>query len=130
MIRELWSAARRLPAGRVLQDPVTGSGIFAERERGFLTLAIADPPGPGDPAWQRDATVTRYLLGFLASPSPPPLFRRTAPLHENSLAPMPWRQARALLRFNDQTGASEATPGELAELRLQLERVIAAAGDH
>jgi hypothetical protein len=31
IIRELWSAARSLPTDHVLRDPVTGSGLCAER---------------------------------------------------------------------------------------------------
>ena len=45
-------------------------------------------------------------------------------------APVPWlawRQASGLLRFNSQTGVIETTPAELAKLRAQLARAIAAA---
>lgn len=128
MIQDLWSAAHRLQAGRVLEDPVTGRGLAIERERGFVTLAVADPRRSDDPNERREATVTRYMLGFLGSPIPPPLLRHTAPLDEDVPARMPWRQARGLLRFNDQTGAMETSAGELAELRAQLGRAIAAAG--
>ena len=120
MIRQLWLAARHLPRGRMLEDPVTGSGIFAERDRGFLTLAIADAPESGDQAQRREATVTRYMLGFLASSVPAPLFRHIEPLYEHSPAPMSRRQARTLLRFNDLTGVAEATPAELASSQAQI----------
>ncbi len=115
-------------AGRVSQS--------AERERGFLSLAITGAPDGGQPdgddladglAGRRAVTVTRYLLGFLAAPVPPPLFAHTAALHDVSPVRMPWRQAGALLHFNELTGAMEATTEELAELRAQLDRTIAAA---
>jgi hypothetical protein len=49
MIRSLWTLLRRVPGDVVLVDPVTGHEISVERERGFLTLAIADPAEqPGD----------------------------------------------------------------------------------
>jgi len=127
MVRALWSTCRRWPSGLVLRDPVTGRGITVERERGFLTLAITSQPDDDDLAdnlaGRRAATVTRYMLGFLAAPVPPPLFRHTAALHDVSPVRMSWQQAEAgaLLHFNDMTGAMEATTEELAELRAQLD---------
>jgi hypothetical protein len=52
VIRALWWTARRWPSGRVLRDPVTGSGLTVDRERGFLTLAIT-----GQPPTRQDAAL-------------------------------------------------------------------------
>lgn len=126
MIRDLWSTARRWPSGLMLRDPVTGSGISVERERGFLTLAITDPLDRDDLGEGRVTTVTWYVLGFLAAPEQPSLLRHTTALHDASPARMSWQQAGELLHFNDLTGAMDATSDELAELRAQLDRTIAA----
>lgn len=131
MIRALWSTCRRWPSGLVLRDSVTGSRITVERERGFLNLVITGQPDDDDPAdgpaGRRAMTVTRYLLGFLAAPVPPPLFVHTTALHDVSPVRMSWRQAGALLHVNELTGAMEATTEEFAELRAQLDRTIEAA---
>lgn len=123
MIRSLWTLLRQVPSDSVLVDPVTGNEIGVERERGFLTLAVAEPAdGPA-------ATVTRYMVGFAAAPSPPPLFRHTGPRHDPSPVRMGWREAGALLHFNDLTGAMETSNDELADVRVQLDRAIAADRD-
>lgn len=54
LLRRLWAAVKRILPGYVLTDPDTGELLTAERERGWLTLAVTDPPLPG-----RDAAVTR-----------------------------------------------------------------------
>ena len=70
LIGYLWETARRLPAGAVLTDPVTGRALAAERDCGFLTLVAGDPPaGPGIPA--RIAIVRRYAVGFARWPARP-----------------------------------------------------------
>ena len=53
--------------------PDIGELLGAERERGWLTLAVIDPPVPG-----RASTVTGYVIGKWAAPHPPPLFRHMA----------------------------------------------------
>jgi len=121
MIRSLWTLLRRVPSDIVLADPVTGHEISVERQRGFLTLAVADP---GD---QPGGTVTRYMVGFAAAPSPPPLFRHTAASQDPSPVRMSLKQAGGLLRFNELTGAMETSNDELADVRAQLDRAITAA---
>jgi hypothetical protein len=134
VIRQMWLAVGRMAPGRVLEDPLTGCGLAVERPRailvprGFVTLTVCDPVVSGGPAERREATVTSYMLGSPAAPSRAPLFRHTTPLFENSPDRISLRQASGLLRFNSQTGAMGTTPAELAELRAQLERVIATAG--
>ena len=71
----------------MLADPGTGELLSAERERGWLTLAVTDPPQPG-----RASTVSRYMLGRWAAPNPPPLFRHLATLDD--LPPARWRLER------------------------------------
>jgi hypothetical protein len=53
LLRRLWAAVKRIPSGYVLADPDTGELLSAEREKGWLTLAVTDPPEPG-----RASTVT------------------------------------------------------------------------
>jgi hypothetical protein len=114
-------AVKRWPAGQGLTDPVTGDELTVERERGFLILAISDADTGQVPM------VTRYLLGWLAAPNPPPPFRHTGPAGEPSPVRMSLNQAGALLAFNEQTGAMQATAADLVELRERLDRTIAAA---
>lgn len=123
MIRDLWSTVKRWPTGQTLTDPATGGHLKVERERGFLTLAIREAAADNGQV----PMVTRYLLGWLAAPNPPPLFRHTTAAHELSPVRMSLNQAGSLLAFNDQTGAMEATTAELVELRQRLDRTIAAA---
>jgi hypothetical protein len=84
LLRRLWAAVKRIPSGYVLADPQTGELLSAEREKGWLTLAVTDPPEPG-----RASTVTRYMLGKWAAPQQPPLFRHMAALDD--LPPARWR---------------------------------------
>jgi hypothetical protein len=42
LVRQLWKMTRCLPHETVITDPVTGSGLSAERIRGFLALAVSD----------------------------------------------------------------------------------------
>lgn len=78
LIRHLWETTRRLPAGTLLTDPVTGRGLGAERAGGFLTLLVTDPPaGPDEQAGAM--IVHRYLLGFARRPIRPPLDARHHP---------------------------------------------------
>lgn len=129
MIRHLWEVARRLPADRTFADPVTGHRIMVERFRGYLTLTVGEPAHPEDPDADREATLTRYMLGFGWRPIPPPLFRHVTPIHDTFTPKLSWRQARQALRLAEQTGAANSTHAELMELRTQLDRAIAAADD-
>jgi hypothetical protein len=121
MVRSLWTLLRKVPSDVVLVDPVTGHEISVERERGFLTLAVADP------ANRPAGTVTRYMVGFAAAPTPPPLLRHTAARHDESPVRMSIKQAGGLLHFNELTGAMETSNDELVDVRAQLDRAIAAA---
>jgi hypothetical protein len=67
------------------------------------------------------------MVGFAAAPSKPPLFRHTTARHDPSPVRMSWQQAGGLLPFNDLTGAMETSNTELADVRAQLDRAIAAA---
>jgi hypothetical protein len=42
MLRRLWAAVKRIPSGYLLTDPETGVLLTAERERGWLTLAVLE----------------------------------------------------------------------------------------
>jgi hypothetical protein len=130
LILALWSMGRRWPDGEGRIDPVTGQVLAIERHSGFLTLVVATPPvdapesggsaghDPGDPT-----TVTRYLLGLLTLPAPPPLIRDVEPFDQvGEERGLTRRQAKELLAFNDQTGAMEASTAELAELQEQMMR--------
>jgi len=77
LLRKLWIAVKRIPSGYVLADPDTGELLSAEREKGWLTLAVTDPPEPS-----RASTVTRYMVGRWAAPNPPPLYQHLAPLDD------------------------------------------------
>jgi len=120
MLRKLWTAARRIPSGYVLTDPANGELLTVERERGWLTLAVTDPPQPG-----AEAAVSRYPLGKWAAPEQPPLFRHVAGLGDIPPARWRWRQRAALLEFNSRTGAAGATAAELAALLDQVNRAWA-----
>lgn len=117
LLRKLWAAVKRIPSGYVLCDPDTGELLGAERERGWLTLAVIDPPEPG-----RVSTVTRYMLGKWAAPLPPPLFRHMAALDD--LPPARWRLRKQawLADFNAKAGALEMTTDEIARLLGQVNR--------
>jgi hypothetical protein len=121
MIRRLWAAAKRIPSDVVLTDTGTGELLTVERERGWLTLAVNDPPGPGG-----QPIVTRYPLGQWAAPNPPPLYRHLAALGDIPPARWRWQQKSRLAYYNRQAGALEVTPGELAGLTEQLGRAAAA----
>ncbi len=123
MLRRLWAAVKRIPSGYVLTDPETGELLTAERERGWLTLAVTDPPRPG-----AAAVVSRYPLGRWAAPDPPPVFRHMVGLDGIPPARWGWRQKAAMLDFNQRTGAAEVTAAELAGLLDQLRRAGALRG--
>ncbi len=120
MLRKLWTAVKRVPSGYVLTDPASGELLTVERERGWLTLAVTDPPQPG-----AEAAVSRYPLGKWAAPEQPPLFRHIAGLDDLPPARWRWRQQAALLEFNTRTGAAEVTTAELAALLDQVNRAWA-----
>jgi len=122
LIGKLFVAAQRIPAGAVLADPITGSRVSAERERGFLILAITDPPGHPE----AEAVVAHYLLGFWAVPERPPLHRHLAGVHDTSPARMGWHQRKRLAEFNASTSALEVTTEELAGLLDQVTRTTSA----
>jgi hypothetical protein len=65
-------------------DPETGDRLGTQRERGWLTLAVTEPPGPGT-----EGVVTRYPLGRWAAPGLPPLFRHLGSL--DGIPPASWR---------------------------------------
>ncbi len=65
MLRKLWTAARRIPSGYVLTDPANGELLTVERERGWLTLAVTDPPQLG-----AGPCVEVQDRGLLAPPPP------------------------------------------------------------
>jgi hypothetical protein len=117
MLRRLWAAAKPIPSGYVLADPDTGALLSAERERGWLTLAVTDPPEP-----DHASTVTRYMLGRWAAPHPPPLFRHLAALDD--LPPARWqlRKQAWLADFNAKAGALEMSTDEIAKLLGQVGR--------
>jgi hypothetical protein len=122
LIGKLWAAVKRIPAGTVLGDPVTGSRVSAERDGGFLILAITDPLDHLDP----EATVARYMLGYWAVRARPPLYRHLAGVHDVSPAWMRWQQRERLAEFNAVTSAAEVTTEELAGLLEQVTRTTTA----
>jgi hypothetical protein len=99
-----------------------GSRPAAERDRGFLILAIADPLDHPDP----EATVARYMLGFWAVPARPPLYRHLAGVHDMSPTSIGWQQRERLAEFNAMTSAAEVTSEELAGLLDQVIRTTTA----
>jgi len=121
LLGKLWTAVKRIPADTVLEDPVTRSQIRAERDGGFLILAIADPADYPD----AEATVARYSLGYWSVQARPPLYRHLAGIHDASPAQMRWQQREQLARFNAMTSAAEVTSEELAALLVQVTRSTA-----
>ncbi len=117
LLRRLWAAVKRIPPGYVVMDPDTAELLTAERERGWLTLAVTDPPQPGCAA-----TVTRYMIGRWAAPERPPLFRHMAALDD--LPPARWRFSRQawLADFNAKVGALEVSTEEISGLLEQVKR--------
>jgi hypothetical protein len=122
LIGKLYAAVERIPAGVVLDDPVTGSRVSAERDGGFLILAISDPLDHPD----AEATVARYTLGFWAVQARPPLYWHLAGIHDMSPARMRWQQRRRLAEFNATVSAAEVTTDELAGLLEQVTRTTTA----
>ena len=122
LMRKLWAAVKRIPPGRVLEDPDTGELLRAERERGWLTLAVTDPSDSG-----AETIVTRYLLGRWATPLPPPLYQHMAGPDDVSPARWPLRQHAQLADFNAATEALKVTTGELATLHAQVRRALTCA---
>lgn len=121
LIGKLWTAVKRIPPGVVLEDPVTRSRVSAERDGGFLILAIADPADYPEP----EATVARYTLGYWSVQARPPLYRHLAGIRDTSPAQMRWRQRERLAEFNALTSAAEVTTEELAALLGQVARSTA-----
>jgi hypothetical protein len=119
MIRKLWADVKAIPSGVVLADPETGDLLTVERERGWLTLAVTDPPAPGT-----RAVVTRYPLGYAAAPSPPPLHRHMGALDDLPPARWRWRQRAGLELFAAQSGGLDVTAADLAGLAAQLRRAV------
>jgi hypothetical protein len=122
LIGKLWTAVKRLPQGTVLEDPVTGSQVSAERDGGFLILAIGDPLDHPD----AEAIVARYTLGYWSVQVRPPVYRHLAGIHDTSPAQMRWQQRERLAEFNAVSGAAEVTTAELAALLVQVARTTAA----
>lgn len=123
MISELRLMTRRMPCGQVLAGPLTGHRFRAERNSGFLALAIADPPTSAEPG-----VVTRYPLAVLAVPLAPPLFKVIQPPGHLRGRRTGLREARQIVLFGTETGAMEASEGELQQVLAQLMRAIRAAG--
>jgi len=121
LIGKLWTAVKRIPPGAVLEDPVTRSQVRAERDGGFLILAIADPLDHPE----AEATVARYTLGYWSVQARPPLHRHLAGIHDTSPAQMRWQQRERLAEFNAMTSAAEVTTEELAALVVQVARCTA-----
>jgi hypothetical protein len=123
LLRKLWTAAKRIPSGCALDDPVTGQQIAVERDRGWLILAAGDPASHDGP----DATVSRYMLGRWAAPNPPPMFRHLAAVSDVSPARWRWRQHWQFLDMHAQARGLEVTADELADLLAQVNRAMAQA---
>jgi hypothetical protein len=117
LVRRLWTAVKRIPPGYVIADPDTGELISVDRERGWLTLAVADPLRPG-----REQLVTRYLVGHWGAPMPPPLIRHVGALDDVPPARMSLRQQAWLAGFSTRAGALQATPAEQTALLEQVWR--------
>ena len=93
LIGHLWEMTRRLPAGAILTDPATSRALVAERDCGFLTLVVTDPPaGPGVPT--EIAILHRYAIGFARWPTRPPLMHDIAPAKVTPAACRGGRPAR------------------------------------
>lgn len=118
LIGKLWTVAKRIPAGTVMEDPVTRSRISIEREGGFLILAIADPVDYPD----AEAAVARYTLGYWSVQARAPLYRHLAGIHDESPASMRWQQRERLAELNAMISAAEVTTEELAGLLDQVTR--------
>jgi hypothetical protein len=123
LIGKLWTAVKRLPRGAVLEDPVTYRRVSAEREGGFLILAIADPLDHSPAA---EAIVARYTLGYWSVQVRAPLYRHLAGIGDTSPAQLRWQQRERLAEINADTSAAEVTSDELAALLVQLARCRAA----
>jgi len=122
LIGRLWALAKRLPSGWAFTDPVTGEFLSAQRERGWLTLAVSDTPGMG-----AQTVVASYLVGRWGMPAPPPLCRYLASVVDAPPASWPWRRRAQVADFNAKTGALGLAPEELAVLCAQARRTLAAA---
>jgi len=122
LLGKLWTAVKRIPAGVVLEDPATRCQVSAERDGGFLILAIADPLDHHPDA---EATVARYTLGYWSVQARPPLYRHLAGIHDTSPAQMRWQLRERLAEFNAITSAAEVTTQELAALLVQVARSTA-----
>jgi hypothetical protein len=118
LLRKLWDAVKRIPAGTLLNDPDTGCRISAERDGGFLILAIADPPDHPD----AEAIVARFTLGYWAVQARPPLYRHLSGIHDPSPARMRWQERERLAQFTAISSAGEVTTEELAGLIDQVAR--------
>jgi hypothetical protein len=122
LIGVLWVLVKRFPSGCALADPVTGEFLSAQRERGWLTLAVSDTPGMG-----AQTVVASYLVGRWGVPAPPPLCKHLASVVDAPPASWPWRQRAQVADFNAKTGALELAPEELAALHAQVRRTLAVA---
>ena len=119
LLRDLWTAVKRIPPGRVLADPDTGDLLSAERSGGWLTLAVTDPPLPG----QRQV-VARYVIGHWGAPVRPPLNRHLAA--SDGTPPDPQRLRHPASPA--ESGALEVTAAELAALVEQVLRTAVLRG--
>ena len=121
LLGKLWTAVKRMPAGIMFKDPVSGCRVSAERDGGFLILAITDPLDHPE----LEATVARYTLGYWSVRARLPLYRHLAGIHDTSPAQMRWQQRERLAEFNAITSAAEVTTEELAALLDQVTRSTA-----
>ncbi len=122
LIGKLWAAVKRIPAGTVLDDPLTCCRVSAELDGGFLIVAIGDPLDHPD----AEATVARYTLGYWAVQAWPPLYRHLAGIHDMSPARMRWQQGKRLAEFNAIISAPEVTAEDIAGLLDQVTRSLTA----
>jgi hypothetical protein len=125
VIRTLWRLAKRVPARRLLRDPGTGRYIGVDRYRSFLEVVVSEidftDPDADDVA---DAVVTAYGLGGAWRPMAPPILRLHKPVNDSNAWQPSLRESGEMLRFNDRTGAMNASLNELITLREQLERAL------
>lgn len=134
-IRTLWKLTRRIPAGRILVDPVTRRQFGIHRRGGTVNLIVprylhddASTDNPhSDKTSTDDVLVTHYLVGSFGLPHPPPLLRHEEVIRAHEEGPVPnmsKKDARATLAFNEETGALNVDREEIAALTAALERAL------
>lgn len=122
LVRGLWEAANRIPPGQVLADPGTGDLVSVERQRGWLTLAVAGRP-PGRPP-----VVARYMIGRWGGPVRPPVLRHLAAPGEVPSALPGLRRRAAAADAGARPGPEKASTAELARLSDLVQRTAVLRG--